>query len=205
MRIETCEQGTQEWHELRQGIVTGTTLASALGSAKVQETLMYELISQRMTEPQIADIGSSNVKRGQELEPLAVKAAIEKTGYEFTTTGMLISEDIKGFGFSPDAVLMKDGVVVGGLETKCPTSKKHVEYLITGGVPKEYKYQVRAPFLMSDDIEFWVFASFDDRNYEKPLYLHTVEKKDVTGIEEDRQKLKEYLAKVEQVYTDLTF
>ena len=52
------EQGSYEWHKLRQGCVTGTTLKSALGTPKVQETLLNKLVAERMTEPQIDEINS---------------------------------------------------------------------------------------------------------------------------------------------------
>jgi len=199
------EQGTHEWHVLRHGKLTGTTLKSALGSAKVQESLLYKLIADRMTEPQIYEINSQAVTRGQEIEPIARKAVIAHTGIEFTETGMLISDEIPSFGFSPDGIFEENGKVVGGLEIKCPDSKKHVEYLINGGIPKEYIEQVKAPFLVSDDIEWWVFASFDDRNYERPLHIHKVGRSDFPTIEQDRKTVADFMAKVEAEHTNLTF
>ena len=205
MRKVDVEQGSYEWHCLRQGKVTGTTLKSALGSPKVRQTLLYKLVAERMTEPQIADISSPDVIRGQELEPMARKAVVKKTGIEFTETGMLISDELPDFGISPDSIFEQDGKVVGGLEIKCPGSKKHIEYLIDGNVPKDYFHQVKAPFVMSDDIQWWYFASFDDRNYELPLFIKKVCRKDLEEIEADRTELKSFLSDVEDAHTGLTF
>ena len=200
------EQGSLEWHRLRQGKVTGTTLKSALGSPKVQETLMYKIIAERMTEPQISDLNSSAVTRGREIEPIARRAVIAKTGINFIETGMLVSDAIDDFAFSPDSIFEdENGNVIGGLEIKCPDSKKHIEYCIKGELPKDYVDQVKAPFLMSDDIEWWYFASFDDRSYELPLFLLKITRSDWKTINDDREKLREFVASVAKQHAEITF
>jgi hypothetical protein len=198
-------QGEYEWHCLRLGMVTGTSLKSALGSPKVQETLMYKLISERMTAPQITELNSPAVVRGIEMEPIARKAVQVETGIEFVETGMLLSDEIPGFALSPDAIYEEGGKVVGGLEIKCPDSKKHIEYLINGKLPKEYADQVKAPFLMSDDIKWWYFASFDDRNYELPVFLLKITRDDFKAIDADQEKLKTFINRVNEKHAELTF
>ena len=214
------EQGTLEWHQERAGRVTGTTLQSGLGAKyssakkvwtlgdkKVQTTLMYELIAERMTEVQIVELNTAAVERGRELEPFAIKAAGKKRDIEFLTCGMLISGFTQEFGFSPDAVYKnKDGIIVGGLETKCPSSKKHIEYLICNQVPTEYYWQVLSPFICSDDVLWWDFASYDDRNYECPLFLIRVNRADVVEhIKAARITLESYLSVVRAQHEQLAF
>lgn len=203
MRTINCEQGSLEWHQLRTGKVTGTTLKSALGSKTVQKTLLNKIVAERMTEPQIDDLNAPAVVRGRELEPIARRAVEKQTGLSFTETGIMVSDDIEGFAFSPDGIEVATGE--GGIEIKCPDSKKHVEYLIDGGIPKDYYHQVMAPFLMSDRFKWWIFASFDDRNYEKPLFIKRVTREDFPDIEENRKKLKTFLAEVEAAHLELTF
>jgi hypothetical protein len=205
MRRIDIEQGSYEWHCERQGKVTGTTLKSALGSPKVQETLMYKMIAERMTEPQIDDLNSPSVTRGRDMEPLARKAISRLTGIEFIETGMLASEDIEGFALSPDAIYEEGGKVIGGLEIKCPDSKKHIEYLIGNQLPKEYADQVKAPFLMSEDVQWWYFASFDDRNYELPVFLLKITRDDFKAIDADQEKLKTFINRVNEKHAELTF
>ena len=208
MAISMVEQGSYEWHVLRQGKVTGTTLASALGSPKVRDTLMYKIISERMTEPKIDDINSPAIQRGRELEPLARKAVEAKTGLTFTEVGMMLNPDIEHFGVSPDGVYFESDEKkppVGGVEIKCPDSKKHVEYLIKEEIPKEYLNQVKAPFLACDSIDWWVFASFDDRNYEEPLFIKMVTRKDFPDLAKDRKDLIDYLNRVDETHMKITF
>ena len=206
MRIIDVEQGSREWHGHRQGKVTGTRTKSALGKPPVQHTLLCSLVAERMSDPQISDFNSAAVDRGNEMEPFARKAVIEETGIEFVETGMLVSDDLPMFGLSPDAIYFDEaGVVTGGLETKCPGTNKHIEYLIAGDVPKEYYHQVYAPFLLDDSIQWWIFASYDDRCYERPLSLVTVTREDFDEIEEDREKLAKFLIMVDQQHEALTF
>lgn len=199
------EQGSYQWHCERQGKVTGTALKSALGTPKVQSTLMYKLIAERMTELQIDEINTTSIARGREIEPLARNAVIKKTGINFIETGMLVDGGLTGFAISPDAIYEEGGEVIGGLEIKCPDSKKHIEYLINGDLPKEYIDQVKAPFLLSDQIEWWYFASFDDRNYEIPIFLLKITRDYFKEIPADRKKLKTFIKRVDDKHTELTF
>ena len=199
------EQKSLDWLKARHGNVTGTSLGSALGTPAVQKTLMYSLIADRMTEVQMNDLSTPAIDRGNELEPFAIRATQDETGIQFIETGLLLDDKYLRFSISPDGIVEEDGVIVGGIETKCPNSKKHVEYLMKNEIPKEYLHQVKAPFIMSDDVKYWVFASFDDRNYERPLFVKTVTRDDFDDIDECRAKLLKFLDVVNEGHMDLTF
>lgn len=206
MRIINVEQGSNEWHKERAGRITGTSLKYAIGSAKVQETLMNELIAEKMTEIQPVDLNSEAVQRGRDLEPVALKAVRERTDIDFVTTGMIAPDNIDEYAISPDAIHYDDGVVIGGLEIKCPNSKKHVEYIRGGVVPKEYKWQVLAPFLVDESVQWWDFASFDDRNYEIPLFIVRTYRKDILkDIVDASVNLNDFIDRFNQEYLKLTF
>tara|TARA_R100000951_G_scaffold90032_1_gene78159 strand:+ start:10165 stop:10773 length:609 start_codon:yes stop_codon:yes gene_type:complete len=202
MLINNCEQGSTEWHALRQGNVTGTSVKDALGSPVVQKSLLNRLVAERMTEPDPVQLNSPAVLRGIEQEPFARDAVILETGMKFEEVGCLVSEEIDNFSFSPDGLLLLGR---GGLEIKCPSSKKHVEYMREGGIPKEYYHQVMTPFLMSDKFDWWLFASYDDRNYDRPLYIYKATRDDFPKLEDDREKLKAFLNRVHEAHTELCF
>lgn len=200
----TMEQKSLEWHKARSGIVTSTSLQSALGTEKVQNTLMYELISERMAQQIHEDMATRSMQHGIDTEDMAREAASRSLGLKFEATGMLMSTIIKGFGISPDGVHRKAGKINGGIETKCPNSKKHVEYIIANELPKEHAFQFLAPFVLSDDIEWWVFQSFDYRNYNRPeFYIHVDRKAIESQIVTARKKLKKFIARVDDKYMDL--
>lgn len=201
------EQRSIEWFNARQGSVTGTRLQRAVGSPKVQETFSYELVSERMTEAQISTFDTEAMARGRDMEPFAIEAVEKESKLKFDTCGMMKSEFQEWFAISPDAVARNSkGIIVGGVETKAPDSKKHVEYLLKDEVPKEYFYQVLAPFVVSYDIDFWIFASYDDRNYNRPLFAKMVLRKDIEKqIEATRIKLKAFLDNVSEMHQGLIF
>ncbi len=206
MKILNFEQGTTEWLRFKAGKVSGTSLAQAIGSPKVRETLTNRLLSELMTETVNNDINSEAVARGRELEPIALKAVIKKTGIDFKTIGMIAPDNSCKYAVSPDAVYYSNDIITGGLEIKCPDSKKHIEYVRGGEVPKEYKHQVLAPFLCDESVQWWDFASFDDRNYEIPLFIKRTTREDIKNeIQEGRKELNLFLDNLETEYYKLTF
>lgn len=223
MKELILEQGSIEWHNERAGRVTGTSMQSAIGarfdakkgawvisetaaSKKVQETLANKLIAERMTEVQIPDVSSAAIERGKELEPFAIDAAAKLKSIDYDICGMLICDDIPELGFSPDAVNRAGDLINGGLETKCPSSEKHVSYIRENQVPRDYFWQVLTPFICDDNVEWWDFVSYDDRNYEKPIfYIRTLRKDHEELIQQARDALKKFLRYVREEHEKITF
>jgi hypothetical protein len=67
-------------------------------------------------------------------------------------------------GSSPDGLVGSEGV----LETKCPTTAKHLEYVIAGRVPEDYVPQI-AWELACTGRKWADFVSFDPRIHEPSL------------------------------------
>jgi len=207
MLEEVCkEQLSQEWFEARWGKVTGTSLKNAIDTAAKQSTLMMQVVAEKMSVLEIIELNTPAVNRGLDLEAVALDQVCRKTKIKFETTGFLASKAIPEFGFSPDGIFKKDGKIIGGVEIKCPSQKKHIEYMLGDAVPKDYKGQVLSPFVASDDVEWWYFASFDDRFYQRELFLHKVERKDIEDqIEPARKKLKHLIEMIETTYKKLSY
>jgi len=206
VRISEVIQGSVEWHNIRQGKVTGSRLSRAIGSKAVQKTFLAELVSERMTEPDIDGFTSKAMEWGNTWEPKAVEASAEIREIDFGVCGMMLSDEIENYAVSPDAVYYEDGEIVGGLETKCPNSDTHVSYLLDGVVPKKYKEQVYSPFLASDKVQWWDFASFDPRNYSRPLFIVRVNRVDIQEELDDATiKLIKFLGEVKKAHQSLIF
>ncbi len=204
MREIVAEQRTQEWFAARVGKVTGTTLERAINPKK-QVTFMYEMIAGMMTEPMGSDLNVPAVIRGREMEPYAIAQARKDLGIEFEPVGFCVSNLIPGFGLSPDNVLYHDGKIIGGIEIKAPNTATHLRYIDADVVPKDYIWQVQAPFIASDDVEFWYFLSYDDRCYERQTFYKKVLREDVKDIEKTRETLIEFIGMVNKKHGELTF
>jgi hypothetical protein len=218
MKIINTDQGSDQWHVERFRCVTGTKIQSAigakysaakkqwsLGDKKIQNTLLLELVSEWQSELEIDDFCSETMERGNDLEPLSVVAASKKHKVNFVSCGMLQSDTLPSFKFSPDAVhYNKDGVVVGGYETKSKAGKKHIEYQIANEVPHEHLWQCLCPMIMDDCVKWWLFGHYDDRNHVNNLFTVGIKREDYKElIDQARVLLVEFFKEVNETVEKL--
>ena len=164
-----------------------------------QETLLLELVSERQSQLEIDDYCSPDMERGNDLEPYSGEAASAKHGVMFSSCGMLQSDTLPAFKYSPDFVCFdKSGNIVGGYETKSKSGKKHIEYILEDVVPSEHLLQCLCPMIMDDCVKWWIFGHFDDRNQINNLFTKGLERKDYEDfIQEARTLLIAFLAEVD--------
>ncbi len=217
MKILDIPQGSDQWHMERFRSVTGTKIQSAigakysaakgwtLGNEAIQNTLLMELVSEYQSELEIDDYCSADMERGNDLEPLSVAAASERLSVDFVPCGMLQSDTLPSFKFSPDAVCFgKNGLVVGGYETKSKSGKKHIEYMMKDEVPHEHLWQCLCPMIMDDSVKWWAFGHFDDRNHVNNLFIKGLKREDYEDlIQEARVILAKFLIQVELTVKEL--
>jgi hypothetical protein len=100
------------------------------------------------------------VQRGNLLEPDARNWYETHAGHRVTEVGFA-SHDTGGFGCSPDG-LIETHCPVGwshGLEIKCPILPTHLGYLLNGGLPDEYFWQVHMSMAVTG-LSRWDFLSY---------------------------------------------
>lgn len=163
-KIHNVDQGSDEWHALRCGIITASEVKllltektlKAANNDKVRAHL-YELTAQRITryvEPQYI---SDDILRGQEDEIYARAeyhekiAPLEQCGF--------ITNDRWGYtlGYSPD------GHIIGkraGIEIKSRRQKYQVqtvlEHYTKGTIPAEFMMQCQAGMMVAE----WDYIDF---------------------------------------------
>lgn len=84
------EQGTEEWHLMRLGKVTGSRVADVMAKTKSGESAsrknyMMELLCQRLTGKREESFTTAAMQRGIDLEPIA------RSFYEMET-GIMVRE-----------------------------------------------------------------------------------------------------------------
>jgi len=158
------EQGTPEWHELRWGKIGGTR---GNGLFVKSDTLAIEIVAEEC-EPYQDEGGflSSDMQRGNELEPVARERLEEYLGVKFLQAGW-ISSDIPRVGISPDGITEDETIQC---EIKCPGKKKHTEYALGGIVPKDHIHQCIHAFLVNPKLEKLYFCSFRPESV-KPMFV----------------------------------
>jgi len=133
LRLPKVEQRSQEWHDLRKGLVTASEWAQALGAGKF--ATQKDFYKKKCGYEQIAfNPGEAPLKWGTMYEDVAVNIYKHRYGYSMYEFGLIPHPTIQHFGASPDGI-NDFGVMV---EIKCPYRRK-----ITGEVPQQYYYQIQ--------------------------------------------------------------
>jgi putative phage-type endonuclease len=143
------EQGSMEWFAQRCGKLTASKMSDVLattksGPAASRANYLAQLVCERLTGKVADTYVSPDMKRGQELEPLA------RAAYEAVTGEMVVLAEfgthatIADLGASPDGLVSTDGL----LEIKCLNASNHIEAL-RNGMPSKYRPQVQTQLLVT--------------------------------------------------------
>lgn len=145
------DQGTDEWHDLRRGLVTASVVGKLLtptlkvADNDVSRGLTTTLVAERITGWTEETAMTSDMWRGVEHEPYARDIysghyqQAEEVGF------MLLEEDGWSLGYSPDGLVGLDGLI----EIKAPRAKTHVATILADEVPGHYMAQCQAGLLVS--------------------------------------------------------
>lgn len=170
-----CEQGSEEWLAARLGIPTATGIKNIVTQSGQKSSgwvsYLAELIAESI-EGGSDGFKSSDMQRGNELEPRARMAYEFETGNDVVQVGGVYLNADKDLMVSPDGLIPS---LKKGVEIKCPKMKTHIKYLLEGGVPVEYVIQVQAALWVTG-YETWDFISYCPEYQKQPLYVYTAER-----------------------------
>jgi hypothetical protein len=121
-------------------------------------------------------------------------------GVELMPGGFVPHRSIAWFGASPDAFVGHDGL----LETKCPRTTTHIDYMLAGVVPDFYKPQMLAQ-LACTGRKWCDFASYDPRiqDPKRRLFVRRFTPTPA-AIEDIENAARQFLAEVEAMWEILT-
>ena len=157
------EQRTEEWFSQRLGKVTASRVADVIAKTKTgasasRDNYATQLILERLTNKQAEFYSNAAMQWGTETEPMARQAYELKRGVFVDEVGFIDHPTIEMSGASPDGLVGKNGLV----EIKCPESKTHMEYLLSGKAPAKYIPQMMWQMACTGR-EWCDFVSFDPR------------------------------------------
>ena len=202
--IKDLDQRSAEWKTARKGSIGGTRAKSLM--AKNNLPLLDELIAERHSDEIEENFVNEAMQRGIDLEPVAIAEFEDATSYEVESFGLVTNEKFPGCHLSPDGLILDGaGVPMAGVEIKCPSTKKHVEYLRTGKLPAEYKFQVYHYFLLAETIDQMYFVSYDPRFAVRPLHILPINREEIKAeLEEYEAGLIKFSEKLEKYETAIT-
>lgn len=193
LQIFECEQGSEDWHACRAGVITASefdcVLAKGKGGApsKTRRTYMLKLAGERLTG-QASQIwnGNGHTERGHAMEPEARDLYAFQTDQEPTPVGFMK----RGLaGCSPDSLISEDGL----LEVKTKLPHLQLEVLLSQEVPSEHVPQIQGQMWVSgrqyvDFVSYWPkLPLFVKRVYRDEAYIDRLAK----AVEEFEQELRE--------------
>jgi len=194
MIVYNMPQRSPEWYKIRSGIITASAARNVL-TPSLRNEYMYKLISEILTGQSEVIETNQHMQWGIEYEEEARQWYIEKTGNQVEEIGFAISDFNAGIGCSPDG-LVGDG---GLIEIKCPMSKTHIKYVMTG--PKtEYVQQMQFQMLVTGR-KWCDFVTYDPRMPESAKgAIHRIDRdeqmlwKMVSCLTKMQKTMKEFLA-----------
>lgn len=150
--IHNVEQGTQEWLQLRKGIITSTVIKSLITPTfKIAENektrkAIYKIAGEIITDNLEDKFLSYDMERGNFEEPLARDLYNENNDNKAEQVGF-ITNVFNGVtvGFSPDGVVGEDGII----EIKSAKQSIQIERIVTNQVPTEHLPQIHFGMLVS--------------------------------------------------------
>ena len=161
--MDMIEQGTEAWHSQRIGKATASRLADIMARTKTgygasRANYMTELVLERLTGRRAEGFTNAAMQWGIDTEADA-KAAYEfRTNNEIQNVGFIDHPTLPMTGASPDGLVGSRGLI----EIKCPTSSTHIDYLLTGMVPRKYELQMQWQMACTER-DWCDFVSYDPR------------------------------------------
>lgn len=155
-----CEQGSEQWHDLRSGRFTGSVFSGLMAG---KETAAYRNLIAEIAascfdlEDDSERFVSADMERGTLLEPEARRFYEEIKGVEVEQVGFILPENDYDdwVGVSPDGLVNDNGCI----EIKCPKLSTHIYYIAKNQLPSVYKWQVYG-LLWVTGLEWCDFMSY---------------------------------------------
>jgi putative phage-type endonuclease len=198
--IVDVDQGSAEWLKLRTGWVTGSRVGDVMAKLKTKNSesaarrdYRTEIVCEILTGRAADHYVSPAMQWGMDNEQFARTAYELEFDVEVDSVGFATHPAFSRFGASPDGLIGLDGVV----EFKCPNTATHLDYILEGKIPPQYKPQMMAEIVCTGR-EWCDFVSFDPR-LPKKLRLYVVRcRRDEEYIAEMEREVCQFLAEVDE-------
>lgn len=177
------EQGSPEWHQIRKGKITGTTLKSIMGTPKARQDAIYELVAESLMIGEESEEYENAMDRGLRLQSDALSSFELEKNLKVQEYGYFEHDTQPRIGYSPDGEISDEE----DIEIKCPLGKNYVKMWLTNLIPEEYFWQVVQAFIVNPKLQKRYFVGYHPNIERHPLHI----------IEVTRETLKESIVRAE--------
>lgn len=152
LQIHDVEQGSDEWLELRRGMLTASVIGQFITPKTVKvaandktRAMQYQLVSERITGVVEDRYVSREMEAGHFIEPIA-RAHYSEHYARVVEMGFMVREEATyKLGYSPDGVIEDSGLI----EIKLHLPKLHVAIILADEIPAEHMAQCQAGLFVS--------------------------------------------------------
>ncbi len=204
MNAAELEQGTQEWINARLGFVTASRIGDVLSKPRKgqpestgRRNYRAELIAEILSGKQGENYISWDMQRGTELEPFARVEYEMQTNTIVDKVGFIVHPKIPRCGASPDGAIGADGLV----QFKAPKTAIHLDYIMAGMVPAEYRPQMLLEMAVTGR-KWNDFCSYDPRLTGYELFIVRLQRNDAE-IAEMELEIAKFNAEVDKMIAAL--
>jgi putative phage-type endonuclease len=197
-------QGSTEWFEARRGFLGASGINDALattktgGEAATRRNLRAKLIAERLTGVCEDSYTSAAMQWGIDHEPIARAMYETHLNCDVDQVGFILHPELKMTGASPDGLVGDKGLV----EIKCPNTATHIDYLLGGVAPAQYRNQML--WQMECTGRDWCdFVSYDPRMPEDMQLLCVRFHRDDEELNKIRSGVVKFLDEVNEVISKL--
>lgn len=202
--IESMEQGSQEWLELRLGKVTASKFKDVMTNGRgnkpsaTAKTYMIKLVAEVLRGESLPFFESDAMKWGTETEPQARAMYELKNDVEVKEVAFVELNEF--VGVSPDGLVGDEGL----LEIKCPNTETQIKrFLDDVGLPGDYEAQVQGQLWVTGR-QWCDFVSFDPRIDVEASYIQTRVYRDEEYIAKLEEKVSIFVEEMKSMIKKLT-
>jgi exodeoxyribonuclease (lambda-induced) len=202
--IETCEQGSAEWLQMRLGKVTASKVKDVLSKgrgntpSKMAETYMMELIAEKLTGESKPFFENDAMRWGTETEPQARAMYSVKNNF-IDVKEVAFVEYNDQVGISPDGFVGDEGL----FEAKCPNTTTQLKRALSDDYSADYKAQIQMQLWVTER-KWCDFVSFDPRLDCVAGYLQQRVERDEEYIKEMKIKVYAFVERMNELINILT-
>lgn len=137
MQIFECQQGSEEWFELKLGVVSTSHFKEVLNSGSGRGLYMRKLAGERLSGVTQVGYSNNNMEAGIELESSAREYYEMVNSCDVRQVGFIKMDE--WIGSSPDGLVGEDGEI----EIKCVIPSTHIQTILKDKMPTEHIPQVQ--------------------------------------------------------------
>lgn len=197
MEIIDCIQGSDEWFDVKRGIVSASHFKEILNKKTGRGLYMRKVAAERLTGQTEETYTNKIIENGADTEAEA-RECYEHIYHEKVIQVGFVKLN-EWVGCSPDGIISRDGLA----EIKCPLGSTHIDYISKDAMPAVYFPQVQGQLWVTGR-KWCDFISYNPYFKIRPLwskriqrdeeYIKNLESKTLGFIEE----LKELISNIEK-------